>query len=199
MAGLELEMKRRGLILDMMLTGHSRLRDRYRSRALALDILLLTVSVFLLLTAIMDPLLLRRFGMNAEVARAILGLLSAVAFLASVIQLRVDWKELGGEHARAASTLAILKARCRELRQKTTSLDEAACASWLKEADQAMALLPPIPESQFAAMKSAHRLKVEISKLLDKYPGAPPFILRWKLRTRSAIKALKSAEESKLS
>jgi hypothetical protein len=170
-----------------MLSAHSILRDRYNRRAAVLDLILLGVSILLCLTTFLDPTILRAIGIGEEQGRIVLGVLSAVAFFVALMQWRVDWRDGGGEHRRAASSLGVLKARCRELRRRfrhQVGCADAEVVAWFNEMDGALVSLKPIPDAQFTVLKACHMRKVEVSRLLDRYPAAPLTVLRLKLWAR---------------
>jgi hypothetical protein len=157
-------------VVDMMLTMHSVLRDRYERRARLLDVSMLSVSVILCALAFADERLARYLALPAGVARDVVPAAVVLVFAFSVVSLRVDWKQLGSVHARACEVLARLKA---ELRSEPADLDTLR-----RNVSAALVEVPPIPESAFVALKAVHFRKLEVSKALSVSPGCPLFFVR---------------------
>jgi len=178
-----------------MLTAHAVLAVRLRRRAFALDVLVFAVSILLVATAWLDPVILQRINVNSDDARIVLGILSCIAFLLALVQLLVDWKLRAGDHDRARETLAGLKAECRAFQKQGESAFIDDLTSWMRRADALLATLTPIPDSAFAALKATHRRKVEISRMLDAHPGASLLVLRAWLRLRDTWRVVRSSRE----
>jgi hypothetical protein len=187
------EIGRRFRVVDMMLTAHSVLRDRYAIRARVIEITFLGVSTILVAATFIDPAVLKDAGVDVGAARNILGVASITVFLLSLIQWHVDWKERAGAHHRACSTLGNLKAQCRALKTDF-SIDadgaEVAARKWFDDMDGAMKGLPAIPDKEFNALKARHLRKVEVSRLLDSYPGTPVSVLRIKVWYKGLVASL---------
>ncbi len=184
----------------MMLTAHSVLRDRYSGLATTLDVTLLGFSVLLCLTTFLDPAVLRGAHVSENTARITLGISSAAVFFLALVQLRVDWKARAVEHGRASERLARLKGDYRRLATATATATPAhasATASVLEAADRLLEELKPIPDKQFASLKARHNRKVEVSRILDRYPGAPVLLLRAMLWWRHTVGALKGGSANK--
>lgn len=162
----------------MTLTAHAILRDRFRRDAMVLEISIFAITAVLLLTALIDAAVFRALAIDSERARTALGVLAVTAAVLAFVQTIVDWKERGGEHRRAVSVLAPVKGRGRRLLFARVTDDSREVLEWMREADDVLATLPPIPDLKFAQLKALHARKVEVSKLLDVYPGVPLVILR---------------------
>lgn len=188
------ELLRRFRVVDQMLTSHAILQWRNSNKALTVDIVILAFSLLLTLTALLDPAVLLDFGISSELTRIALAALSCGTFLLSLIQLRVDWKESFAQHRTACAALRTLKAGCRELIVKSGSggsLTREEAMDWFKRMDVVLVGLPAIPERDFTALKASHVRKVELSRLLDRYPAAPVLLLRWKLFVRHSRAAIR--------
>jgi len=157
-------------VVDMMLTMHSVLRDRYDSRARILDVAMLSLSVTLCAMAFAEERISRYLALPADVARDITPAAVVLVFALSVVSLRVDWKQLGSVHARACEVLARLKA---DLRAESGDFDALR-----QSVRAALVEVPPVPESAFVALKAVHLRKLEISKALSLFPGCPLFFIR---------------------
>jgi hypothetical protein len=184
---LEAELQRRERVSDMMLTAHSILRDRFARLASAFDIVLFALSAILCGTTFLDPALVGYFHLAPEAIRFVLGGCAILVFILSIVGLRVDWKQRSARHQRACSTLADIKAKSRELIRAQGDHQARGSSEFLRASGFAMSELPSIPEMEFVKLKAKHKQKVEISRLLDEYPSAPIWLLRWKLRFRDAF------------
>ena len=200
MSQLDADLARRRRVVDMMLTAHSILRDRYSVRSTALDVAVLGLSVVLCLTTFLDPAVLRVAHISESTAHITLGISSAAVFFLALVQLRVDWKARAVEHQRACEKLARLKADYRRLATAPTVGTPAGpsdAARVLETADRVLEDLRPIPDSEFATLKARHNRKVEVSRILDRYPGAPVLLLRTVLWWRHTIGVLKDGDSNK--
>src|SRR5205809_2804587 len=200
MSQLETELARRRRVVDMMLTAHSILRDRYAVRATALDVAVLGLSVLLCLTTFLDPAVLRVAHVSETTAHITLGVSSAAVFFLALVQLRVDWKARAVEHQRACEKLARLKGDYRRLATNSAtggSAGPSETARVLEAADRVLEELRPIPDSEVATLKARHNRKVEVSRILDRYPGAPVVLLRSMLWLRHSMAVLKGLPSNK--
>ena len=164
------ELSRVARVTDLMCTAHAGLRDRYSRLALLLDLSILLGSAWLLALAFIDPqinLSLTPFGF---VPRVWSGLLACGIFALSVIQLRVDWKGLASAHSFSFSGYAAIKREASELLGSDGDLDEKACRALFARYRSAGSV--SIPEREFLAQKKRHVIKIELSKHLDRNPGA---------------------------
>jgi hypothetical protein len=171
-------------VVDMMLTMHSILRDRYQRRAATLDMAILAISVALCALTFADERVLRYFVIRPETSRDLVSATGVLLFSLAVLSLRVDWKQEGSRHNRACEILARAKATLREC----DSGDAAEDVRWI---NALLADLPAVPERSFLALKAAHLRKVECSRLLNANPGIPLFLLRALLTVRAAKRAIR--------
>ena len=179
-----------------MLSAHSILRDRMRRRAVALDLALFAVAIALCATALLDPAVLDSLHIHRERARIALGVLALAAFFLSLAQWRVDWKDMASRHAAACNALAALKAECRQWKVRYEAGERSSPGeidAWFANMDGRLGELQPIPDCLFASLKASHKRKIEVSRLLDRYPTAPLMLVRLKLAIRH-IRGLLRAE-----
>jgi hypothetical protein len=171
------EFRRKRRVLDQMLTGHSLLRDRYERRALVLTLLLLSLSIVATSVAFLsgDPTA-SIFGIRARV-QVWVGVLTALIFFLTLVDLRVDWRQRAGSHEEAARRLGRLKGLFRSV-NVTDGVVDVGGRDVNLEYDTTMEQLPPIPDSRFLWVKTKHTRKVRASKLLDQHPGAPLWYVR---------------------
>ena len=129
-------------VIDMMLSMHSRLRDRYIRRALVLDLLILSGSVVLCAAVLLDPQYSRVIRLTPDAVRVALACVSIAIFILSLVSLRADWKGIAGRHQQACVALFELKAKCRRL--ATDAVDVAATEDFQRMYDLVMSGLEPI-------------------------------------------------------
>lgn len=192
------ELKHQYRVIDMMLTMHSALRDRYQRCALLMDLVLLCSSVILCAAVFIDPNVLKSLNIDPQMSQIAIGICSVLVFLISVVELRVDWKEKAERHSQANDTLGRFKAECRELLKSEDQPDPQRVREQCRACAWALNNLPKIPEAEFHRLKALHKRKIELSKMIDAYPGGPLFMLRfilWFRATRNLLKSRQRGEE----
>jgi hypothetical protein len=190
------ELRRLGRTIDMMLTMHSVLRDRYKRKALIVDIVLFIASSLLLFASIVDLNLLSRLRLPVQDLSIFLKACSVVIFISSLVILRVDWKEQATKHGRACEALARLKSETRAVLLS----DNSAIENYTKHqqlCSLTMNNLWPIPEKQFHKLKALHFKKIELSKLISSHPGCPLWALRIGLFFRAVFEACRKDKKDK--
>jgi len=194
MALTEKEYKRKFRVLDQMLTAHATERDRFGLWALLLTLLVMAASVVATAVAFLSgERLLPILGIHARVQTWV-GCLTALIFFLGIFDLRVDWREKAGVHDLAARELGELKGSFRRARIEGGQASAGGVDLGL-EYDRVMAMLPPIPDRRFLALKAKHRRKVVISQLLDDYPATPVPVLRlWLLAQGLSGRAFGAAQ-----
>ncbi|MCX5981941.1 MAG: hypothetical protein NTY89_09115 [Nostocales cyanobacterium LacPavin_0920_SED1_MAG_38_18] len=165
-------------VIDMMLSMHSKLRDDNQNLALTVNLVLLVSSVILCTLVFIDPGLIKFLGINTQTSQITIGLCSNLVFIISLIEFRVDWKQKAERHGQACETLIKLKAECREILKSTTTVDPQKIAEQCKTCAQTLNTLSKIPDNKFHALKSYHKSKIELSKMIDSHPAIPVWILR---------------------
>lgn len=190
------ELRRLGRTIDMMLTMHAVLRDRYKRKSLIVEIVLLIASSLILFASIIDPNLLVRLGLPAQDLSIILKACSVVVFLSSLVILKVDWKEQVAKHGRACEALARLKSETRTVLLCDASAIEN-CSKHQQLCNLTMNNLWPVPEKQFHKLKALHFKKIELSKLISSHPGCPLWVLKVGLFFRAVFEAFRKNKNNK--
>lgn len=171
------EYERMWRVLDMSITGHSILRDRYRRRERAISLTIMALSIVAVSLAFVegdsDVTLL---GKEAKLATW-LGVLSAGIFFLALLDSLVDWKRSAWAHEDAALRLSALKSRFRGARAEGDTVDTGSI-DLRAEYEATMENVAVIPESKFLALKAKHRRKVAVSRLMDDFQGAPLLYVR---------------------
>ena len=182
------EVKRRYRVADQMVTMHSLLRDRYVKRAIGLDSSIFLSSIVIAALAFFDPTLLEWLPWTVGSTRIAIGILAIIAFFASIMGWRVDWKGKADAHGRAAAAYTKAKFTLRGI-DSTTDMRtlELALAQYEEIGRNVIA----IPDSKFLNLKSEHLLKIQTSRFLDRFPGVPVRCIRLQLRIRHTLRSLK--------
>jgi hypothetical protein len=179
-------------VIDVMLSGHSYLRDRYRRRALGLTLIVMALSVIATTLAFVSPDVQFDLGPISAPLTSWLGTLSATVFFLAIVELVVDWRGKAGAHADAALKLSSLKATFRGARE-TGGVLASEDVDLESEYRQTMSAIVEIPERQFLRTKVRHRRKVAVSRLIDQHEGAPLFYVR----LRAMAEGLRASRKSK--
>lgn len=167
-------------VTDMMLSAHSSLRDRYgrRARSLTLLIIALSIGTASLAFATGDSTV-TVLSIDARLSRWV-AVLSLLTFFLSMADLIFDWRLRSLEHGQAAARLSDLKQR---LRGPQVVNDDVVGAEGVEaDYERTMAVVIPIPDSQFATLKARHAHKVALSQAIDTHPGAPVWWVRLLVR-----------------
>jgi hypothetical protein len=185
------ELSRQFRVLDQTLSMHTILRDRYATRGLIIDIVLLACSVIFCATTFARDDVFTQFGFSPQNVRYVLGVASIAAFFASLTALRVDWKGKSARHRDATQKLTSVLALFRETRQEDGTWPQDRGAELHQAYWEAMNNVIEVPTSSFVGLKSRYLRNVEVSKMLDSMPGCPVFMLKLILFCRSISKTLK--------
>ena len=186
------EVRRRYRVADMMITMHSTLRDRYRRRSVALDSVIFSSSVLIAALAFGDRSLVEWLRLTTESTRLAIGTVAIVTFLASLMAWMVDWKGKADAHDRAASAYTSAKFRLAPIDASTGERDMEQVLLLYEEIARSTV---PVPDSAFLKLKSEHLMKIRLSRLLDRSPGASIRCLKFRLRLRHTRKALDEAQD----
>jgi hypothetical protein len=168
-----------------MVDMHSRLRDVYASRALALDVIILAGSVVFAAMTFADLDSLAELGFEPLFTQNALRFTSIGLFFASVAALRVDWKGVAQSHADAARRLAGLVAEYREARLPDGSWPEGNEHALHDRYSDVMNSIVPIPTRVFPRLKADYLRAKEVSRMVDANPGLPHWVAALKVRYRA--------------
>lgn len=177
------ELERQKKVISMMITAHSILRDRYLFLSSLFENGLIVASVILNAFVFIDAQFIdKQTGISEECQKLIVGIASIFVFAISLVLLQVRWKEKAESHGRAADQLFSLMQEIKvliDIADDSEKSDELP--SFNKKYTDINTAIVKIPDSKFNALKLRHKRKVELSKMIDKYPGSLLFILRIKL------------------
>jgi hypothetical protein len=183
-------------VIDMLISGHSWLRDRYARRALVLNVSLLGCVVLLNACVFIGDETLKMLVAYPSAARVGLGFFSVAVFFVSLVEFRLDWKGKAVRHGEAIAKLGALKLEYRDAYKEHHGQDEATNARLFEEYSRVTREVVEIPDAAFNAAKSRHLLKKELSKESSRHPLVPLWILRLRLRWRG-IRGLCDKETGK--
>jgi hypothetical protein len=177
------ELNRQKKVLNMMVTAHSILKDRYLKLSSIFENTLLFASVILNALVFVDSNLILKFtNLNDQQQRFIIGVSTILVFAISVILIQVKWKEKAENHSVAAGQYFLLLQECRGIINLPDGEDKMKTfEEFTKRYAQVSNILCKIPDKMFNSLKQKHYRKIEMSKLIDKHPGSIMLILRIKL------------------
>ncbi|MDX6608228.1 MAG: hypothetical protein QOF85_153 [Solirubrobacterales bacterium] len=163
----------------MMLSAHASLSERYRRRSTALILAVMALSILSATLALQD---------DESVSIAIVDLsstewlaaLAGVIFFLSISELVLDWRGRAWSHEDAVTRLGKLKGEFRRA-DVTHDAVQTDGVDLDVEYDQTTSAVVEIPNSSFNRLKAEHRRKVAISRRIDEAPGAPLWLLRWRV------------------
>ena len=170
-------------VIDMMLTAHSVLRDKYLSLSSFFENFLLIAAAILNAFVFIDVAFITKMtNLNEEHQKLIIGIASIIVFAISVVLLQVKWKEKAENHERATGTLFALLQESRQIKNMQDGIiKDNAIEEFEKKYASSLEGIVKIPERKFNSLKLIHCRKIELSKLIDKHPGSRLFILKIKL------------------
>lgn len=172
--------------IDMYVTAFSILRDRYRRWDFFVSLFLMAAGVGLVLLTFGSEEVLALLSISATAAPVITGVLGAIVFIASLVEIRVNWQGDASLYAWAADRFA-------ELKLEYGSYVDGPGKDDVREAElrgryqSASAVAPRLPEDQFLPLKQAHLRKVALSRMVSQSPGTPLAVHRWRLMRRGKV------------
>lgn len=171
------EYRRMWRVVDMSLTGHSWLRDRYKRRHnLLLGFILVLSLVASSLAFASDETTRSLFGVGFS-PQVVGGTMTLTIFFVALVDLIVDWRRRSWEHAIAADRFSELKQQFRAV-----SIDDSGVVEGgeeLRKAYGEVTMKPPqLPEDLFPRVKARHLRKIETSKFMDAHPGGSLLMAR---------------------
>ena len=173
------ELERKYRVTNMMISMHSILHHRYKTKSLIGSIFFLLTAIILNAFIFFDYDYLSFIGLTAVYIKNIVSISSFLIFLLSIVFMLVDWSKKSEQHLQAINQLSRLLNELRAilniedssiLKHKTELFDELY--------NQTNETVPKIPDRKFNYLKARHYKKVEISKFIDKHKGKSYFIIR---------------------
>jgi hypothetical protein len=175
------EVERMRRVADQLCTAHAALRDSFKRRALLLDVVILLMSAWLTALAFLDPRLskwLIPFGIDSQLW---MGLFGVIVFFLTLIQFKVDWGGRAEAHTRSFGMYAEVKREAGYLLASSADIPAREFQRLAARYDMASDVGVGVPEANFLQLKRRHLMKVRISKMLDKSPGASILLAKLKI------------------
>ena|SRR5258708_3474825 len=186
------EIQRLKRVADQMVTAHSLLESRYIRRSVALDVALMVSSFFLLMISISSLYRDAFFGVRLG-PLTVFG--SGLIFVTSVAEWRVQWKDKSSKHGDARREYSSIKLN---LARVLADPHFSNATEWRQLCDEYEAIggrVVPIPDRVFLKLKQSHLRKVYISRLMDRYPFAPRWLVQVKAHFQHSRKTLSHEDE----
>src|SRR6266850_4047618 len=175
-------------VADQMASGYAHLRDEYALRARVLDVLILGISSWLLAMTFAEPAFGKRFAPFGISHEAWIGVLAVGTFVLALIQSRVDWKAKSDSYQRSLQNISEIVLEVRELLASKTAPEAHDMKRVAQKYYTILRFIDPIPENRFLELKRRHRIKVEISRLLDDHPSLHIGLIRLRLWWRDNVR-----------
>lgn len=181
------EIERQKKVISMMVTGHSVLSAKYLCLSSFFEIILMIASIIINAFLFVDTNFITRFtNIGQENQKLIIGISSIIVFAISIVLLQVKWKEKAENHSKAAEQLFLLLQDSRSIISMPDEQEKKIrCQEFNKKYSQILNMIVKIPDNQFNHLKLLHNRKVELSKLIDQYPGSRLLILKLRLFVNS--------------
>ena len=179
-----------GKKIALLLTVYERLYSRYFMRARILDCSLLVASITVCLTTFVDPKILGLIGVSSDKSFIILGFGAFATFAFSLISLVSNWKNQAAAFGQAADTLNRLKAECGA---KVKAENPEDLKNFQYKAIEYSAIinhLPKIPEKEFHKLKTLHKRRMELGRMIEMYPGSSTWLLKFMVHLRANLNVL---------
>jgi hypothetical protein len=163
----------------MMITMHSIMHHRYKTKSLIGNIFFLITAVILNIFTFFDYQYLSFLQLRTDNIKNIVAISSFTIFLLSIIFMLVEWAKRSEKHDLAVNQLSRL---LNELRLIQKIEQENALSLKLdlfnELYNQCFETIPKIPNNKFNSLKAQHYQKIELSKFIDKNQGKPFFVIR---------------------
>jgi len=164
----------------MMITMHSILHHRYKTKSLIGNIFFLVTAVILNVFTFFDYHYLSFLQIQEGNIKNIVAISSFTIFLLSIIFMLVEWAKKSEKHEQAINQLSRL---LNELRLIQKIEDEEALSLKIdlfnELYNQSFETIPKIPNNKFNSLKAKHYQKVELSKFIDNHQGKPFFVIKF--------------------
>jgi len=172
------ELDRKYKVINMMITMHSLLGFRNKTKALIGNIFFLITAIILNIFVFFDYKYLEFLKFNEINIRYIINISTLLIFLISVVFMKIDWSKKGEKHELAVNQLSRL---LNELRSILNIKDEVIFASkselFNELYNQTFETIPKINNRYFNKLKAKHNKKIELSKFIDLHKGKSYFVI----------------------
>lgn len=185
-----IELNLQGKKIALLLTIYERLYDRYFIRAKILDLGILIASIVVCLATFVDPKIMDFLKIPIDKTFIILGIGAFLVFALSVFSFISNWKTQAANFGRAAETLSRMKAECNP-KVKTESQEELKQLQ-IKAVEYTSIInnLPKIPEREYHKLKTLHKRRLELGRMIENYPGSSVWLLKLVVHLRANLNVL---------
>lgn len=180
-ASLKDELERLRRVADQSCTAHAVLSQKYKRISFLVDASILIMSAWLTALALAEPQYLTVLAPFDIAPKLWLGLLAVFTFCLSLIELKSEWKTKAEAHARSLTMFGEVKREAGYLLVSREGIPLHEFQRLAARYDMAGDVGIKIPDNQFLHLKRKHKIKVEISKRLDRRPSAPVLVLKVEL------------------
>lgn len=184
MSEIRNEVERIRRVSDQLCTAHAALRDKYARRNLAFDVIILLCSAWLTAVAFVDPKFspwLTPFGLDPQLWTGVFGV---AIFGLTLVQSRTDWRGRSESHDRSFASYVEVKREAGYLLAANGDVLEKEFQRLAARYDMASDTSIGIPENEFLVLKKKHKLKIEVSRLLDEKPSSSIWLTKFKMFIR---------------
>ena len=164
------EIARKYRVLKQTLSMHTFLSHNYKFKATLVDVALLICATTFCATTFVGDEFYSMIGVDIRNSKLILGSISIIAFLASIISLRIDWKGLYTNHNNAVEKITNVVALFREFQSNEGFWHEDKIKILNNNYNITMSNVISVPANKFVKLKTKHLRKITLSKIADKYP-----------------------------
>ncbi|MBN2571865.1 MAG: hypothetical protein JXA68_07025 [Ignavibacteriales bacterium] len=186
---MKVELDRKYDVVNMMITMHSILYQRYKTLDLAFKVMFLVTAIILNVITFMDFDLIPFIIYDEKNFRIWLNVFTFSVFILSVIFLLIEWQKKSDRHLHAKNSLTKLQNEIRTLSSRSDSLRTNAEVERLNEYYcTTFESISVIPERKFNKLKARHYKKLEMSKFIDKNKGKPYFVIKIKFLYKQFFK-----------
>lgn len=180
-ANIEDHLKKLATKIDQMISQHSYLRDYYKCKSNVIDITIMSFSLILSVLVFADKETLINFIPCTDKPQIMIGLISIIILLLSIINWKIDWKRSENSHEIACNILSELKHKFNSILNSDKKYMEDNYQKAVNMYQTSLSKCCPIPESKFNITKRHHLKKVALSKAISNSPSANIFIVKFKL------------------
>jgi hypothetical protein len=178
------EVDRLRRVADQLCTAHASMRDKFKRRAVSVDLAILLLSAWLTALAFVDPRYHAWLVPLQIDAQLWIGLIGVLTFCLTLVQLQLNWRGRSEAHARSFGMYLEVKREAGYLLASSEVIPPREFQRLAARYDMASDVGTGIPERDFLKLKRRHKLKIKVSKLLDTRPGASIALTKLKLILR---------------
>jgi ABC-type multidrug transport system fused ATPase/permease subunit len=173
------ELHRKYRVINMMITMHSVMYHKYKTKTLIGSIFFMIAAIVLNVFTFFDYSYLSFIGLDEKNIKNIIAIISFFIFLLSVIFMLTEWSKKSEQHLQSINQLSRLLNKLRAIQK----IDDTSVLSHKSELfeelyNQIFETIPKIADNKFNSLKARHYKKVELSKFIDKHKGKPFFVIK---------------------